>query len=290
MPPRPRSDEPRKRGWIFTFFALNGEELSKDVRPVFEGSTYSISGWELTKTGRRHWQSYCYYDTLKSASQMRAMHPGVHCQAAKAGPHANFKYCSKGAIYFETGERPSQGKRTDLTYVAEMLRNGASPAQIDAVHPSHVLRLSHKFQGYRDLVVPPNGTRPVTVHVYYGATGTGKTRRVLATEPEVFWVPFWEGKKVWLDGYTGQEAICLDDFDGSMDFRLLLHMTDIYSRRWQVKGSFVISRWLRVYITSDQHPRSWYSGVKNWPQLKRRISQIWSFQEDIVQLELDPEG
>ncbi len=277
--------EPRSRAWCFTIF-----QSGRDPIPIFEGSSYSIAGWEECPTTKRmHWQCYAYFPTLKSASQMREMHPGVHNAPAKASAKKNKGYCGKSGDFVTTGTPPEQGKRTDLDNVTEMLRNGASAATIAALYPAHVLRLSHRFQHYRDIVRPARTDRPVSVHVYYGETGTGKTRRVLHTEPSIYWVPFWDGKKVWFDNYHGEKAICLDDFDGSMDFRLLLHLTDRYTRQWQVKGSFVTARWDRVYITSDRHPRAWYSesgaNAKNWPQLKRRLSQIWSFTEDLVQLE-----
>lgn len=280
MPRAPRQNEQqRKRAWVFTIF-----QRDRDPVPTFDGSTYSIAGWETAPTtGKTHWQCYAHWGTLKSFEQAKALHPGAHVEPAKADAHKNRLYCAKGADFVETGDAPAQGRRTDLRTLTEMLRCGASARTIARVLPGAVLRLHNRFQAYRDIISPPPSYREMVVHVYHGPTGTGKTRKVVSLEPDIYWLPFWEGKKVWFDGYTGQEAICLDDFDGSLDIRLLFQMLDVYARQWPVKGGFIWSHWVRVYITSDRHPRFWYAatvaGTLLWQQLERRISQITLFSD-----------
>lgn len=262
-------EKKRSRGWLFTIFSLD-----RDTVPDWPDSTYAISGRETTKSGRFHWQCYAHWDTLKSFEQVKEIHPGAHCTAARGTPQHNRVYCSKDGDFVETGDVPQQGKRSDIAHVAGMLAGGADAAKIAAIHPGHVLRLHGRFQAYRDIIDPPKREREVTTHVFWGETGVGKTRRVMSEAPDVYWIPYHDGKRIWMDAYAGQLAICLDDFDGSLDFRLLLHLTDRYTRQWPVKGGFVVSRWNRVYITSDQHPSGWYGSAMHYSQLKRRLSLI----------------
>ncbi len=280
----PRNDRPnrarisagessRSRGWCFTIFSLD-----RDTVPTFPDCDYSIAGRETAPdTGRFHWQAYAHWPTLRSFEQTKELFPGAHIEKAKGSPQQNRVYCSKGGDFEETGTAPRQGGRSDLISLCAMLSAGATPATIARIHPGHVLRLHGRFQGYLDAIAQPPRSREVDVQVYWGVTGSGKTRKVIDNNPDVFLVPHWDGKTIWFDGYRGQDAILFDDFDGSLDFRLLLHVTDWYTRQYPVKGAFIVSRWTKVFITSDRHPRDWYTRVENYPQLERRISRIRHF-------------
>lgn len=95
-----------------------------------------------------------------------------------------------------------------------------------------------------------------TVYVFWGRTCTGKSRRA--------WDEAGDGaygkdprSKFW-DGYTGQEAVIIDEFRGGIDISHILRWTDRYPVRVEIKGSSRPLDAARIWITSNVDPRSWY--------------------------------
>ena len=92
--------------------------------------------------------------------------------------------------------------------------------------------------------------------VYWGRTGTGKSRRAwdeagldaYSKNPRT---KFW-------DGYRGQECVVLDEFRGGIDVSYLLRWTDRYPVLVEIKGSSVPLSAKRIWITSNLDPRLWY--------------------------------
>lgn len=100
--------------------------------------------------------------------------------------------------------------------------------------------------------------RPIVreVFVFWGRTGTGKSRRAweeagmdaYAKDPR---------SKFW-DGYVDQKNVVVDEFRGGIDISHLLRWCDRYPVRVEIKGS---SRPLvadAMWITSNICPRAWY--------------------------------
>lgn len=95
-----------------------------------------------------------------------------------------------------------------------------------------------------------------TVHVFWGRTGTGKSRRAwdeagldaYSKDPR---------SKFW-DGYQTHRHVVVDEFRGGIDVAHILRWCDRYPVRVEVKGS---SRPLfaeTIWFTSNVDPRNWY--------------------------------
>lgn len=101
--------------------------------------------------------------------------------------------------------------------------------------------------------------KPVEVHVFWGAPGTGKTRAAL--EHCTYRMCMQPKLPSWWDGYISGNVV-LDDFaDSQLSISGLLTITDSYQVRLPVKGGHVYSKWDKLYITSNIDPREWYKGV-----------------------------
>jgi len=95
--------------------------------------------------------------------------------------------------------------------------------------------------------------------VYWGRTGTGKSRRAwdeagftsYAKDPRT---------KFWC-GYQGEEHVVLDEFRGAIDISHLLRWLDRYPVRVEIKGSSRPLKANKVWITSNLDPRLWYPDV-----------------------------
>lgn len=102
--------------------------------------------------------------------------------------------------------------------------------------------------------------RPISMervcHVFWGATGTGKSRRAWE-EAGVEAYPKDPRTKFWC-GYQGQEHVVVDEFRGGIDISHLLRWLDRYPVIVEVKGSSICLSATTIWITSNVNPREWY--------------------------------
>ncbi len=111
--------------------------------------------------------------------------------------------------------------------------------------------------------------------MYWGFTGTGKSRRVreLAGE-DAYWVSNpGRGQPVWFDGYMGQRSIVFDDFYGWIPWSMLLRLLDRNPVNLNCKGTTALCLATAFYFTSNAHPSMWYKHVP-YAALERRITII----------------
>lgn len=95
-----------------------------------------------------------------------------------------------------------------------------------------------------------------TVAVYWGATGTGKSRRAW-DEAGLDAYPKDPRSKFW-DGYAGHQHVVIDEFRGGIDIAHVLRWLDRYPVIVEVKGSSTVLKATHIWITSNLHPRDWY--------------------------------
>jgi len=95
-----------------------------------------------------------------------------------------------------------------------------------------------------------------TIYVFWGKTGTGKSRRAweeagLQAYPKDPRTKFW-------DGYRNQENVVIDEFRGGIDIAHILRWFDRYPVIVEVKGSSVVLSAKTIWITSNLDPNYWY--------------------------------
>lgn len=94
------------------------------------------------------------------------------------------------------------------------------------------------------------------VEVFWGTTGVGKSRRAW-DEAGLDAYPKDPRSKFW-DGYRGQEHVVIDEFRGGIDIAHMLRWLDRYPVIVEVKGSSVVLKATRIWITSNIPPEQWY--------------------------------
>jgi len=121
-----------------------------------------------------------------------------------------------------------------------------------------------------DYLVPVGIER--SVHVFWGATGTGKSRRAW-DEAGLLAYPKDPRTKFW-DGYQGNVNVVMDEFRGAIDISHLLRWFDRYPVIVEVKGSSVVLRATTIWITSNLDPRLWFPDIDAQTQaaLLRRLT------------------
>lgn len=155
---------------------------------------------------------------------------------------------------------------------------------------------NRSFKRYKSLVsqheqadIPRNFKSKV--FVFWGATGTGKSRAVHTSFPGVY-VVFSDAAQ-WFDGYEGHENVVFDDFNGfSVPISYMLKLLDRYPFTVQVKGGTANWRPRRIFLTSNLSPDHWYMDAcsEHRDALKRRLDVILEFPFDnlLINFEYDP--
>lgn len=285
-------DMSRSYAWLFTY--NNPEGGDADTGRVLHagGAKYSVYQRERGQAGTDHHQGYVEFGNNKTLSFVRRLLPLAHWETRKGSQKQAIDYCSKedtrvaGPYYTGIPRELSQGQRSDISDAIDLLREGGMAA-VRADSPEVFVKYS---RGLRELdladVKQTNDRRDVTL--IFGPPGCGKTRRFFDEEgPEGTMLLCSSG--FWFDGYEGQPAVLLDDFDGCRSKWTLaqtLMVLDRYVVRVPIKGSF--TRWCpeRISVTTNIHPREWFewgSREQQWPALIRRFTRVIWFRN-----ELDP--
>lgn len=172
-----------------------------------------------------------------------------------------------------------QGTRSDIHALAAFAIGKMRHSEVIRQDPGTYAKYSRGIEKIMFHTQPPR-TEPPVVSMYYGRTGTGKTRKVFADEIGLYRKA---PDTVWFDGYYGEPCLLLDDFAGAaskMSLSYLLQLLDRYPISTQVKGGFVNLVATRIIITTNIHPRLWYDYTnreEHYQALKRRIHNVLYF-------------
>lgn len=256
------------RNYCFTLNNYSEEEVEK-LKTIEH--KYMVMGREVGENGTPHIQGYIEFYKPKDLSALKKINDRVHWEKRLGTAREAATYCKKELNFYEDGEMSRQGARTDLAKVAELVKAKKTIKEIAEECPVEYIKYNRGISalinaGYknRERLSPPE------IIWLWGKTGVGKTRWAFDEHGEDVYIK--DGTQ-WWDGYTQQEAIIIDDFDGKWPVRDLLRLLDRYPYQGQVKGGYVHINSPFIYITSDSRPDTyWDKGI--WSQIERRICNI----------------
>lgn len=271
----------RGRRWSFT---LNNYTDDDCQRLTTNASTpevrYLIIGKEVAGTGTQHLQGYVEFTKPKRLKALKDFlgSDRAHCEISRGSGQQNRDYCTKeGNLLLEHGSMgPGQGARTDLNSVKEMLDNGEPAMAIAELDFGLYLRYRKGLEAYSAARQPPRTWKTQVVWLW-GPTGTGKSRRAFDEASRLCQSVFWavDNTCTWFDGYIGQKAVIMDDFDGTANLAFLLRLFDRYPMDVPVKGGFVAWRPRIIWVTSQYDPAHWYGDKgEHYNALARRIDEV----------------
>lgn len=177
-------------------------------------------------------------------------------------------YCKKCGDWWEVGELPAQGKRSDLVAVAELVRSGVSLVEVAEEVPGMFVRYS-KGLTLLKMILMKDRTEMPAVTWLWGPSGSGKSRYAV----DLGFSFYIKDGTPWWDGYDGQKCIIIDDFDGKWPFRDFLRLLDRYPYQGQFKGGYVKINSPLIYITCEFPPDEIWKGTE-LKQVLRRIQRI----------------
>jgi len=284
--------------WVFTLNNPTPDE-TRDLTDALERGRiagtvlYYVFGREVGLCGTPHLQGYLELAKKQRLSGVKSF--GLrrgHLECSKGTAEEAARYCKKDGEFTEAGScsstRSVAGFRSDLQRAKTLIDQGKSLSIVADECFSVFLRYPKGLQQYASFKsVKRNWV--TEVYVYYGKTGTGKTRAVHTKEASL-WVAV-DNSLCWFDSYSGEEAVLFDDFISvkNQKFGFLLQLLDRYAMQVPVKGGFV--PWIpkRIYFTSNLPVDEWFTGVspESLRALRRRITEEKEF--DGTDLEEDPE-
>lgn len=263
MPEEKKRKPRRARAFCFTY---NNPSPDYDYKTLL--CEYIIVGNEIApETKTPHHQGYIRFKSATSfASAKNKLPLGCHIEISKGSPQQNVKYCSKESIFYEFGDRPKMGKRTDIDDMKEMLAGGASMTDIiEHSNNYQTMRCAELILKYTER---KRSWKPIVTWIH-GATGTGKTRKAYADMTD----PWISGKNLkWWDGYDAHKHVIFDDFRGDFcTFHELLRILDRYPYRIENKGGSRQLLATHITITCPYPPDTVYQNREDIQQLLRRI-------------------
>ncbi len=261
------------RRWCLTL--NNPEKYCTDGRDITlpelfneykdSGLRYAIYQLEEGENGTPHVQAYCEFKSPVRRPQAWFDSHG-HWEAARKPREACVRYCSKkeshvsGPWTFGDDRECGQGERNDILACKRMLDEGSSEREIAQQCFKPWTKYFKAFREYRRLVSPSRNFK-TQVYVFWGNTGTGKSRlaKLIGDAGSTYWLA---PNSHWFDDYEGQETVIFDDFYGSIPYSTLLRIMDRTELRLESKGGHVDFVAKRLLITSNKQPAEWYDGTK----------------------------
>lgn len=230
-------------------------------------------------TGTPHLQGTITFAKATRLSALKKLNSRVHWEVCRA-VEASLNYCAKGELFVDVN-RGEQGKRNDLADAVGVLKDGGL-GMVAALHPTQFVKYHKGLSALQNQWCAPPTVAPVMeyrtdfpteVLVFWGPSGSGKSRRCREIDPLLYNVPEPVNGCIWFDGYNGEATILLDDFYGWIKYHTLLQYLDRYPLQVPVKGSFVRRNWTKVLITSNKPPAEWYKRDE-CDALMRRITCV----------------
>lgn len=218
-----------------------------------------------------HIQGYLKLKRSQRLSWLKRLDSSAHWEKRLGNDQQAIEYCSKedtrvdGPVFFGDWVT-KQGSRNDLLKVKEMIDQGRTDQEVAEECFGSFIRYHKAFNYYR-LIKMPKRYWPMEVYVFWGKSGTGKTRKVYDNEDSIYTLPCASNGIPWFDGYCGEECLLIDDFYGWIKISFLLKLMDRYPMSVQVKGSMVPFVSKKIYFTSNKDICDWY----NWDQIGHEV-------------------
>jgi len=242
----------QQRYWLLTIPKNDWQQLNElpDTIQFLRGQQ------ELGATGYEHWQLLVAFKRAVRLAAVKSIF-GNTCHAEPSRSAAATEYVWKedtrvpdtqfelGTMAFKRNAKPDWDKVWDD---AKKGKFDNIPANVRVNSYNALCRIA------KDHMVAEPMER--VVNVFWGKTGTGKSRRAwdeatFGAYPKIPSTKFW-------DGYNGHEQVVIDEFTGQIGIEHLLRWCDRYPVSVETKGSACVFNAKQIWITSNIDPREWY--------------------------------
>lgn len=245
------------RYWILTIPHHEFTPYLPAACQYIRGQLERGAGTGLPGSGFLHWQVVVAWPKTVRLAAVRRLFGPVHAELTKSEAALEYVWKDETRIdgtKFELG-KPSfkRNNKRDWDAIKDAAKSG------DLEHDS--IDGATFVQHYRTLrAIATDYIKPAalarTVRVYWGATGTGKSRR--AWEEAGMDAYPKDSRTKWWVGYQGQANVVVDEFRGDIDIAHMLRWLDRYPVIVETKGGGMALKATGFWLTSNLDPRLWY--------------------------------
>jgi len=255
----PRVTIPQARYWLLT---IPVEHLPNE--PELSGDIVYLKGQQERgeETGLLHWQLLVVFSKkLRLRGVKSHFCPQAHCEPSRSVAANDYVWKEDTRVpdtQFEHGALPiSRARSTDWDRVYD----DAIIGNIENIPKDILIRNYSAIKRIGvDNAKPP--FRPdITVNIYWGNSGVGKSRRAWHEAGSVNDVFIKNPNTKWWDGYRGQSTVIIDEFVGRIDISYILKWLDRYPEMVEIKGYSTPLLATRFFFTSNVNPRNWYPDI-----------------------------
>lgn len=221
------------------------------IRGQLERGAGVLGGGE----GFLHWQLVVAFGATTRLAGVRAIFGPYHAELTRSDAALEYVWKDDTRVagtQFELGRLAhKRNSKRDWDAIKQLAKDGRLDELDAATYVTHYRTL--KAIATDNLVAEPIVR---TVNVFWGATGTGKSRRAWQ-EAGFQAFPKDPRTKFWC-GYQGQAHVVIDEFRGGIDVGHLLRWLDRYPVIVEIKGGATALKATHVWITFNLDPRRWY--------------------------------
>lgn len=267
----------QSRGWCYT---INNptEDDENFAYNLSWGATYTVAGLEIAPTtGTVHIQGYVYFATLKSLKQMKELHEKAHWEYQRGTCAQAADYCKKDGDYFEWGTPPltQQEKGNKEIERWDLALKCAKTGDFDSIPSDIYLKYVRNIKMIyaENQVVPEQLTGELVNVWYWGEPGSGKSSKAFTENPGAY----IKGANKWWDGYTGQDAVIVDDMD--IYLKSLAREFKMWGQHQpfaaEIKGGSVCIRPKKIIVTSNYTIDQIWEDETTREAMHRRYTEIY---------------
>lgn len=278
----------RSRSYSFTLNNYNETHIACLTNEHMR-SRYIVYGKEVGATGTPHLQGLIYFDSLRSMKQVHERCGGLSLSKT-LHMKQSIAYCMKGiqsheewdqlgvlgpnygkdADIFEDGDRPTQGKRTDLHDVADAIEEGTKIRDIAAAFPTTYIKYHAGIERLaKRLRTDPPDLSECNNEWFYGPSRTGKSTTARAENPGCY----VKMLSKWWCNYEDQDVVLIEEVSPSEASMasLLKTWADKFAFPVEVKGSSMVIRPKKIIVTSNYTIAECFPHENDYPALENRF-------------------
>lgn len=273
-------------GGTFRSACITEHQIMPDWEKLCDQLRYLAYAEETCPTTqKKHFQAFAYAKVPMRFGGWKELFPTAHIEKMKGNFAQNEKYCSKEGKLIEFGQRPTQGKRTDLVEVKKLIDSGKRPMEIVDEYDEHIGTVARhgkfwkEYDQYKRQKKAQNDRTKPQVYIRWGPPGTGKTVWLDIEHGYDKWrfVPDNTGR--WFDGCSDRDVVCFDDvkINEIPPITTILRLTHEYPCQVPVKGGFDTWKPRVIVFTSNYPPEQWWNLSTNDPNYQafmRRVTNV----------------
>ena len=178
---------------------------------------YLFVGKETGENSTPHLQGFIQLARRSRLAQVSRILGGrAHVERRRGSLQEAIRYCAKDGDFQEWGVKPATpGGKLDLEDISGRLQRGETCREVYDAQPKAYILFQCGIHAARTMSLSrPRGYHHLRCSVYYGSTGTGKTRAAynrFAARDHYMWTPSM-GK--WWQRYDGERYVICDEFQG----------------------------------------------------------------------------